>query len=56
MKKTSEELDEVQRQATVRRHLLETGAIRINKTSSKSSSEQSQREEMEREEKELARK
>lgn len=36
MKKTSKELDEVQRQVAVRRHLLESGIIRIARTGAKS--------------------
>jgi hypothetical protein len=56
MKKACEELHEVQRQVTVRRHLLESGAIRINRTSPKSSFEESKREERAKEEREPAHK
>jgi len=56
MKKTSKELDEIQRQVVVRRHLLESGVIRIARTGSKSSSGRSEEEERAKEEKELAQK
>ncbi len=56
MKKTSKELDEVQRQVVVRRHLLESGVIRIERTGSKPSSGRSQQEEKAKEERELAQK
>ena len=54
MKKTSKELDEVQRQVVVRRHLLESGVIRIARTGSKSSSGHSEQKERTKEERELA--
>jgi hypothetical protein len=54
MKKTSKELDEVQRQVVVRRHLLESGAIRIARTGSKSSSGHSEQKATAKQERELA--
>jgi len=55
MKKARKELNEVQDHAVTRRHLLESGAIRINRTSSKSPSERSEQERRAKEEKDLAR-